>query len=244
MIFKRSIKQFFRGDPRLKGYWSFDGSFTDYSGNGNNGANFNVSFVPTYDKFRGGLAVYFNGSTSYVWLGDPSSLSPPRPLSLLLWIKTSATTWPQYGSVFIRKRLGGWNLGIGDNGTGRIQWGFWNGTTQIVVFSTKLVNDNKWHLIVGVIGTNYVSLYIDGRLESSLNNSDSIAYGAGGVAFGRDGDNSGNYYNGLIDEAGFFSRALSPTEISAYYKWVVSPKKYFVFTEPSINTRRRLLLSM
>ena len=91
------------GDPNtvsltqgLVGYWPLDGStinwnatptFYDISGNGNNATSSTMSTSSSPVGGKIGQALKFNGSSSYLSLGNASSLKPSLPLSLSAWIK-------------------------------------------------------------------------------------------------------------------------------------------------------------
>ena len=100
--------------------------------------------------------------------------------------------------------------------------------------------------------TNTVTKKIDwSSIKSALKSYFDTLYGN---VFGptSSGNNNIVLFNGttgkLIKEVAVFTRALSPAEISAYYKWTIGArnKSIFIISVPSaavINNRRRLLLS-
>lgn len=76
----------------LVGYWSFnEGTSTiahDYSGHGNNGT-LEGSTLPQWVPGKFGDALSFDGSTSYVDLGNNSAIKVPLPITVSAWVKLS-----------------------------------------------------------------------------------------------------------------------------------------------------------
>ncbi|MFZ4800214.1 MAG: LamG-like jellyroll fold domain-containing protein [Bacteroidia bacterium] len=80
---------------------------------------------------------------------------------------------------------------------------------------------NNWHHFAYVANaSNGSKTYVDGILVNTgvYNSSCSTGNGAGNLYFGMGGGwNQQIYYNGLIDDIGFWNRALTQTEITALY---------------------------
>jgi hypothetical protein len=244
MIYRRgSIKQFFRGDPTLRGCWSFEQGAVDESGNNNHGTINGA--IPAIGRF--GKCLKFNGSSNYVSVPHSSSLNMSGGISMLAWFKTGGTNI--YSGIiqkFVDSNNTGWGLSYHIDGNLRADFG--NGSGYITVFSSGIdVRDNRWHLACATYNGSNAKIYIDGRLRGSVSGSGYLTNNTRSLGFGEDSDGGSNrYFNGYIDEIAIFSRALSPAEIFAYYKWAIGArnKSIFIFDVPSvINTRRRLLLS-
>jgi hypothetical protein len=240
MIYKRSIKQFFKGDPTLSRYYAL-ATTADLSGKGKNLSTVGGGAILTGS---GGL---FNGSGAY----NISESSNYGDFTNMAWIKISPSV--SAGDGFIHCIGGDANVNnfvaisfisiSHPTHPGKIDYeAIFSGNYSLI--GTKQVNDGRWHLIIQVRRSGNHLGYLDGKLDGSTW-IPMVATSIGQDSIGYYRYNNSNYFRGWIREVAVFSRALSPAEISAYYKWVVSPKKYFVFTQPSvINTRRRLLLSM
>jgi hypothetical protein len=128
--------------------------------------------------------------------------------------------------------------------SGKVEYGsYLSGTYNLV--GTKRIDDGKWHLIVQVRRGGSHLGYLDGKLDVSGSISTAGANpGQDSIGYNRFYNNG--YFRGWIREAAVFSRALSPDEISAYYKWAIGArnKSIFILGVPSvISSRRRLLLS-
>jgi hypothetical protein len=222
----------------LVGLWSFDGKDVnwatgtafDRSGAGNNGSLISMSTTssPTIGKI--GQALKFNGSTTYVDLGDVSTLSFERTNSFSgsAWFKSSNITGGSWFSKMLTAN--GYDLGYFTDSTHMHVFlsNTWptNGLRAVAVFSSS-VADNKWHHIVttynGSSQNTGVKIYLDGILatmsyvqENSLTGSILQSVGAriggrqsGGVPY--------TQFNGQLDDVRIYNRALSATEVKSLY---------------------------
>ena len=80
-------------------------------------------------------------------------------------------------------------------------------------------NKNNWTFICATYDGNYARLYINGNLTIKDNGYGfgEIYYQPGGLAIGREGDHSSNYFEGIIDEVRLYNCALTENEISILY---------------------------
>ncbi len=154
-----------------------------------------------------GNAKSFNGASDYVTL-TPTSLKLPQ-LSVETWFKTTYSgdmmlyRWRSYGT-FLRMSNGILSINYFDQNAGYHS-----------VASTIAYNDNQWHHAVGTYDGSNIKLYIDGQLVSTTPSTAAIYYPAsGGASIGRDGDYSGSYFNGVLDEFRIYNRALTSDEVS------------------------------
>ena len=77
------------------------------------------------------------------------------------------------------------------------------------------VNDGQWHHIVGVYDGAKLCLYVDGRLDNSVEVSKSIDTNDAPVCIGGHSEKGERCWNGLIDEVRIYDYALSQNEIAA-----------------------------
>ena len=178
---------------------------SDSSGNDNNGT---ISGA-TWTMGIRGSGLSFDGIDDYVDLGNPPGLQPEH-VSLSVWFKTDTS-----GGKIIRKRWYGYCLEVLPSG----QTAFWiyDATARkFIATSPNAYNDNTWHHAVGVYDGAEVKLSIDGALVATAS-AGAIHYEDGGIAIGRDGDYSGAYFNGIIDEIRVYGRALNDQEIQNLY---------------------------
>src|SRR5437867_4852435 len=183
------------------------------------GATWNAS-----GKF--GSAISFNGTTSYVESPDIDALSPGANATFEAWVfLNSAPT--EIASVFNK-----WSqtvddeylFGINPNQTLSFSWQ----TTGASTWGTPSYNSasgisaiplNTLTHIAMVRNGATLSFYINGTLDSSLNNvldTNAFRNGINTLRIGGQGRGARNrFFNGTIDEVGLYNRALSQAEIQS-----------------------------
>jgi len=213
----------------LVSYWNFDTNSSanlldvatgNYNGTGINGA------VRVSGLIGNAWELNLGNPLQYINLSDPSALQPSENLSISLWINAS-TAISSTGEFIFRKRNDGYLIGIGAGSGGGVASGFAeitalviNSTGNAYVTSPGLAyNDSAWHNVVLTRNMTTLSLYMDGVLVNSTATSGSISYVPGAIVFGRDGNSgtAGYYFNGTLDEAGFWDRSLEQNEITTLY---------------------------
>ena len=184
---------------------SYPGSgttWTDLSGNGNNGTFGASTAAPTYNNANGGSLV-FDGTNDYVSLGTPSIGT--GKITVSAWIKI--TTGGIYQHI-VDNQSPEWHLAIlTDN-----RPYFFNGVVNHN--STPQLSTGVWYMITGVQGiTN--DLYINGVLAQSIESNVNITTNT--LQIGRFFDGPSRYFNGNIAQVSIYNRALSAAEISQNY---------------------------
>ena len=212
--------------PNSAGYWQFeDGSgatsFDDETANSNNGSCTNCP-----DWTQGGMsggAYTYNGTNDYVDMGDQDSLDfGTSDFTLSAWIKTTSSASPmiiagKYNAFPL------YNISM-DSGVfnARIAYDVDNS-----YFSSdgSAINNGAWHYVVAVFSrSGNMTRYVDGSVYGSaidisgmqgmnIDNSNTFRVGA----------TVGQYFAGSIDEVHVYNRALTATEITAYYNAYTTP---------------------
>jgi hypothetical protein len=244
MIYGRgSIKLFFRGDSTLKGCWSFEQGAIDESGNNNHGTiNGAVPAIGRFDKC-------LKFTNSYVSIPSSDSLNITTAITIAAWIKPDNSTTESTILGKWYQNASNWSYVLYSKSGSGGGFRLYNGSSNFVQLTdwSKSPTIGKWSFIVATWSNSsgVARVFLNGQLVGTQTNAFStILITNNPVWIGNEGYN--NYFAGLIDEVAVFSRALSPAEISAYYKWAIGArnKSIFIFDVPSvINTRRRLLLS-
>jgi hypothetical protein len=193
---------------------SYPGSgttWTDLSGNGNNGTLENG--VGYNGSNLGSLS--FDGVDDYVNLGD---LDLPAPFTLSIWFKGNTTQPQQFCGLFNKSgsgNFGAWGL-YGDVNSSYVRFGFFNTSNSQREISNTNFNDikaNTWVNYVGTYDFSNLRLYRNGveiasAVETttpvSTNDTASIGYR---VAIG------GSTYAGVVSNAKIYNRALTAAEI-------------------------------
>ena len=193
---------------------------------------------PEAGKFgNGGL---FSGNEGYVDVGNSSLLNPSTALSLSFWFK-SATTTPT-GQLVSRYTQGGPDIGsyaVDFQAGGAIRMyftnsngsGFFGGVT-----STTGITDTNWHHVVTTYSAGTVSLYIDGKLNRSVNNGgpSTLASSSLDTLIGaRNAPTGSSLLAGTMDEVRIYNRALSAQEVSQLYTFAPGPVGWWKFDDHS-----------
>lgn len=206
----------------LIGYWRFDegkgDSVKDSSGQENNGMiNGDAKWVK--DKF--GFALQFNGTDNYVDFGNDSSLDIEDAITFEAWFKVNDTSKIRP----IAFRLAGHSLypRLFVQADKKLHWQYKLDTITKSVLSPAIIETNKWYYVVGVIDSGKGGkLYLNGKLIGSNPDVGSIDKGTSNRLIGVDTNlkeslGAGNF-DGIIDEAKIYNRALDAAEIKEKYE--------------------------
>lgn len=213
------------GQPiSTKAYYPLNGNSTDYSGNGNNGTDTAI----TYPQGKFGQAAKFDGSTSGIASSNISALNGASFLTYSCWVNPTALG--SFKPFMSKEQTSDGNnrtiLGTGANATGDIWCQLANGSNSYG-YSSVVLNTSRWyHLVMtfdGTQSTNATKLlcYVNG-VQQTLTFSGTIPSTLTSSAYGQyigvENNAGGAFFNGLIDEVIIESRALTPAEVSTYYR--------------------------
>lgn len=143
--------------------------------------------------------------------------------SVEAWVKTTSTSGG---------RILGFGNGSGQNASstvdrqlylgsgGKVLFGI--GSAKTTLASTRAINDNAWHHVVGtyVSGTNGMKLYVDGVLQGQTRATTVLTSGfwrAGAEGMSGWASNPSQYFDGTMDELAVYSDVLTPAEVQAHY---------------------------
>jgi hypothetical protein len=201
-------------DPNLVGWWTLDeGAGTvalDSSGYGNDAV---FQGDPQWvDDGRFGKALQFNGTTDYLAAPDSDSLDiKGDKLTLAAWVR--GNSWAT--SHFIRK--------VADTGTGsiymiRVQSNalraiFSTSAGELVVQGVATAVTGEWMHMAFVYDGAEARIYVNGAVDGRGNITGNLIESNNELRLGR-GEPAG-YFNGSIDDARIYNRALTDQEIKA-----------------------------
>ena len=223
----------------LAGQWKFDegsgSTAADSSGNGNaltfvNQASWGAAKI-------GSSAVTLNGSSQYAVL--PASLFAGFPtsggittyaLTFSTWFKTTSAgvILAQDNGSIPPAITGGYVPALYIDTAGKIRASmFWHGSTSYQIVTASAYNDGNWHQVVLTYGTGVETLYVDG-VSAGTQTVNEVGYSGTYTYFlGTGYMNSWpavpvtgwSYFNGSLDEARIYSRALSAADVTALYAY-------------------------
>lgn len=203
------------------GRWKFDegsgSSVADVSGNSNTGTITNATWTSS-GKYSNGLS-FSGGNSEKITISNHEALNPGAPLTISMWVKYSTC---DNRVIFEKNGNSGFSLQcVGGKLT------FWTGSVNSGPETVGTnYNDNDWHHVVAVIsgsGAGNGKIYVDGIEDSTGNDPSSPSYGTNTPVY--IGSRNGTLiFNGQIDEARIYNRALSVAEITYLYNNNISPK--------------------
>jgi glucose/arabinose dehydrogenase len=204
----------------LAGYGFGEGSGTiagDASGNGITGT---LVSAPAWVAARNGTGLSFNGSSSYVNLGNPAALQLGGSMTLSAWVFEVANVGDDGQIVAKSNGTAGWQLKSSpDTGVRTFAVAITNADGAAVQRYGRTVRAlNTWYHVAGVYDAAGQSLHIylngvldDGVLSGTVGTSQRNA--AVNANIGR---RTGGYYiRGTIDDVRIYGRALAAAEIQA-----------------------------
>ena len=192
---------------------------TDASGHGLTGTISGATWT-TGGKY--GNALSFNGTSSYVDLGNPALLQIAGSTTVSAWVKAAANPADDGQIVAKSDDNTGWQLKTSPD-TGPETFGMAVSTgsnTRIQRYSTTVRSLNTWYHVAGVddASAQTLSIYVNGVLDngtlSGVVPSSQVNSGVN-VNIGRrsPGTWGGFYFNGVVDEVRIYNRALTQAEI-------------------------------
>lgn len=195
----------------------------DFSGNKNNGTWLGGKSNGTskFGKYSGN----FDGIDDYLNVSDSNSLDITNEITIESWVYANSLT--NYHTIISKQAGNTWvspyaifNLRV-NNDDPTPNFECWTNSYfgRNVIGATTLLPNTWYHAACTYDGVN-TRLYVNGVLDGSLatigslntNNLD-LAIGSHGT-----GANSGEFWNGYIDELAIYNRTLSESELLNHYK--------------------------
>lgn len=226
----------------LVGYWkmdedSWDGTadeVIDSSGNENHGVGVGDT-PPTTGAGKFGNAGVFDGEDDYIQIGNTSAGNMGTgDFSISAWIKTATTDFQRVIGKYENSDSPYYVVYISNNQI-RLRMQTDSAGNTYYDSDTVTLSDDSWHMIQIVADRSQSSdtayFYLDGENvgtaditshEDSLDNNGDIEIAGGDF-----------HFNGEIDEARVYNRALSPKEVRDLYNWAPRPVAYYNFDEGS-----------
>ena len=198
----------------LVGHWKLDETTgttaSDSSGNGNDGTVNGTDFDTDSVAGVSGTALSFDGSSDYVETTYNTDYASGG-FTLSAWAKTSSSAIMR---IFSKWQAPGTNQKWLLFNNGQIEFGITNSSGGIT--STNTYNDGQWHLFTAVADGTDMYLYVDGVQTDTDTHDNTFDTNALAWRIGARNDGA-EYFNGEIDDARIYNRALSATEVADLY---------------------------
>lgn len=162
----------------------------------------------------------FDGTDDYVDAGSPSSLNlSSSPVTYSAWVKTNAVNSVHHYIAGDYNSNGVMNSGailLRSTNVFNLVWG-----DVSIVSGTTTPNTGQWYHVVGVregsSGNWTGRIYVNGVQEASASTATN-PHAQQSFSIGRPGAYNGFYWNGLIDDACIYNRALSASDVRELYE--------------------------
>jgi hypothetical protein len=203
-------------------HWALDGDASDLSGNGNDGT---VSGTANYVAGQSGLALDFDGTSTYIDLDDRIV---EGTWSLAMWLKPRDIPYPS--DYYAVMHTDAWSAGTPHVHL-RANTSLWNIDINSGpnISSTTELQENEWyHCAYSILhegGGNSAKLYINGVLESEGEGGSVPTY-FGPLNFGAWQDGGSRHYHGLMDDIRVYDHELSEVEILGAMQGEIYPYAY------------------
>lgn len=201
----------------LVGYWPFEGDANDMSGCIGHGS-VDGAVLDTGIHYAIDGAYWFDGYNDKILCDDTFHLATRA--TLCVWVKFDDTTRTM---VFMCKYNSNMDEGImlGKISSGQVFCAGRNGNNQYLTteFSKSHLDDDEWHFLVGVCDSNKWQIWVDGNLDNTVtyNHINYSIHSTSPVAFAHNPAGNLNFYEGSLDDARIYRRALIQSEIAALY---------------------------
>ena len=216
----------------LIAHWKFDETSgvtgADSSGNNYHATIFNAGDgASSWASGKVGGAVQLDGVDDYLAIQNLfyNQVGQIPQVTVSAWVKTTKSS---EGIVMSFDRSEYWRLSVGGpNNNGKIMFSTFSSSVTDL-YGQTVVSDGTWHMITASYsnGTGAVSFYLDGITDGSATAHSGAALGRGTTRFGVFGANNEDVsfntmdngsrillFQGLIDDARIYNRALSASEV-------------------------------
>jgi hypothetical protein len=220
----------------LIGHWTFDGAditrnqILDKSGFGNHGGYFGDATTTVIGKLGQAVSFVNDGNPDgHVSMGDPTTFDGLTSITVSAWAKSAtagSNTAPEI-HIFdksdcegVTPERGTFELGgfPASNKAVFLVYPAGVGSPHSSGESTTNIDDGNWHMWTGVYDGTNLSIWVDGVQQNSANvGSFTLSSSVGWLVVGGECDSQYFTWNGAVDDARIYNRALSTAEIRQLY---------------------------
>lgn len=203
----------------LISYWKLDGNSTD-SVSSNNGTDTAITYNTSNGIINQGAG--FNNTSSVINFGTGTNLKPSPAVSVSLWIKTSSAVSRE---IFLKSSNGNggvysYSIAVTDSTHISSRVNISATPTFSDLSATASVTNGAFHHIVMTYDTGTHKLYVDGS-NVATGGSGSAPFYSGDfpciIGADYNGGVASPFFNGDVDEAGIWGKALTQAEVTTLY---------------------------
>lgn len=208
----------FEMSGKLLGWWKFDETSGvrggDSSGNGNDGVLHGDPMWVSEGKVVG--AIELDGDGDFIEISNESNFDVASQLTVSVWVKVNEFD-KSFQSIISKGTGEGWILSR-SHSTGTVEFVCKGIKPQPYVVGKTSIDDGQWHHLAGVYDGAKLKLYVDGKLDGSKNAWGSIVTNDYSIYIGDSSQDSGRFFDGLIDDVRIYNYALSEDEVKSLYE--------------------------
>ena len=195
------------GTDNLVVSYSFENNLQDSSGHGLTGT---MRGSPLYVDGISGKALWFDGANDYIDCGNNVLFDITEQITLSAWVNTDDTGGNQH-NPYVGK--GDHAYAIKHSNTNQIQFFIYDGGWFTANYSVNDSFNEEWHHVAGTYDGNELKTYVDGILRATTAHVGTIETQPHNLTIATNSEEEGRFYEGAIDEARIYNRALSANEI-------------------------------
>ncbi len=181
------------------------------SGAGGNGTRYGNA-APVTDAERGKVG-QFDGNGDYIRVTNYSGINPTAAITVATWAKSNGATWSADHSLLSKRNA--YILSPQFGGTGMRFYIYSSSNWRVIDVPNIPIDITEWHHYAGVYDGSNIILYVDGAEVGRTPWTGTINYETGYLEIGRDDGYTTRYFNGWLDDAMVFNRALTPDEAAS-----------------------------
>lgn len=207
----------------LIAFYPFNGNANDESGNSLNGTVSNASL--TTDRYGNASKAYaFNGTSSYISLGNPALLQLSGTITVAVWMKMSdLATY----SVLSKE------TGYGDACKGYMlttqkvstvgRFGLEVNNNPGTNYLDGSININDWVFVTVTLDGTVINSYVNGQLGTTASGSKLLVdCAAADMIIGATSAHNGSFFYGSLDDMFIYNRAISAAEVQQLYAQTIT----------------------
>jgi hypothetical protein len=173
----------------------------------------------TTDRFGNANKAYsFDGVNDYITILHSNSLNLNQSLTLSCWVKLNNVSINQR---LIDKSTNGtadsWLFDISSFQPGQMRLIVGGATANQAISNANLISNSIWALLTSTYDGNSVKFFVNGNFINSFIQTGSTPSNLNNVRFGANSVFTNHWLNGILDDVGIWSRALTECEIQDLY---------------------------